>query len=130
MIAEELEMTKRIVDDLKLKLQKEASEISEILEMNSDGMKVHLILETEGHSPRNPENQVDVVGPNTGSKQSPGIIIMELKQAKLNLNRATTDLAGIRASVEVLSSKIEKERRICLIKRVRSSLQTLLWSCL
>ncbi|KAG5053916.1 hypothetical protein JHK85_006426 [Glycine max] len=35
---------------------------------------------------------------------------MELKQAKFNLNRTTSDIADVRASVESLNKKLEKER--------------------
>ncbi|KAG5042199.1 hypothetical protein JHK87_006114 [Glycine soja] len=35
---------------------------------------------------------------------------MELKPAKFNLNRTTSDIADVRASVESLSKKLEKER--------------------
>ncbi|KAG5053914.1 hypothetical protein JHK85_006424 [Glycine max] len=41
---------------------------------------------------------------------SPGLILMELKPAKFNLNRTTSDIADVRASVESLSKKLEKER--------------------
>ncbi|KAJ9543009.1 LOW QUALITY PROTEIN: hypothetical protein OSB04_022716 [Centaurea solstitialis] len=41
---------------------------------------------------------------------APGFILMELKQAKLNLTRTTNDLADIRATVESYNKKIEKER--------------------
>ncbi|KAK7285526.1 hypothetical protein RJT34_20300 [Clitoria ternatea] len=41
---------------------------------------------------------------------APGLILMELKQAKLNLNRTTNDIADVRALVESLNKKLEKER--------------------
>ncbi|KAK9057853.1 hypothetical protein SSX86_022692 [Deinandra increscens subsp. villosa] len=41
---------------------------------------------------------------------SPGLILMELKQAKLNLTRTTSDLADIRSTVEMYKKMIEKER--------------------
>ncbi|KAI3520320.1 hypothetical protein L1887_09663 [Cichorium endivia] len=41
---------------------------------------------------------------------APGFILMELKQAKLNLTRTTNDIADIRATVEIYNKKIEKER--------------------
>ncbi|XP_028768298.1 WEB family protein At2g38370-like [Neltuma alba] len=74
-VLKELESTKRRVEDLRLKLQKEESEVK------------HLALETSVCS-----------------------ILMELKQAKLNLARTTTDLADVRASVDSLNKKLEKER--------------------
>ncbi|RAL52033.1 hypothetical protein DM860_016531 [Cuscuta australis] len=41
---------------------------------------------------------------------APGLILMELKQAKLNLGRTTHDLVDIRAAVESYKERIEKER--------------------
>ncbi|KAI3882356.1 hypothetical protein MKW92_053520 [Papaver armeniacum] len=35
---------------------------------------------------------------------------MELEQAKVNLTRTTSDLAGIRGAIESLHKKLEKER--------------------
>lgn len=46
----------------------------------------------------------------TFPSSTPGLILLELKQAKLNLTRTTSDLADIRASVEFFSKKIEEER--------------------
>ncbi|MQL92135.1 hypothetical protein Taro_024750 [Colocasia esculenta] len=109
-VLKELEMTKRIVDGLKVKIQKEASEASKTPEKSSDAMKVHPILETEPKSPTVLENHLNQVDPCMGSKSSPGLILMELKQAKLNLTRTTSDLASIRASVETLTNQIENER--------------------
>ncbi|XP_010529917.1 PREDICTED: WEB family protein At2g38370 isoform X1 [Tarenaya hassleriana] len=44
------------------------------------------------------------------SGQPAGEILMELNQAKMNLCRTTEDLAGIRASVELLNKKLDDER--------------------
>ena len=41
---------------------------------------------------------------------TPGLILMELKQAKLNLTKTTNDLADVQTSVESLNKKLEKER--------------------
>ncbi|GFP83230.1 WEB family protein at2g38370 [Phtheirospermum japonicum] len=68
-VLKELESTKNTVEELKLKLQNEASEIN-----------------------------------------APGFILLELKQAKLNLTRTTNDLADIRATVDLYNKKIEDER--------------------
>ncbi|XP_058110574.1 WEB family protein At2g38370-like isoform X2 [Magnolia sinica] len=107
-VLKELESTKRVVEELKSKLQKEASEPISFTEINSDNMKINHVVEKEN---RNPEN-LDLVsaGLSQGAASSPGLILMELKQAKVNLNRTTNDLAGIRASVESLNRKLEKEK--------------------
>ncbi|XP_027336462.1 WEB family protein At2g38370-like isoform X2 [Abrus precatorius] len=78
-VLKELESTKRLVENLKSKLQKEESDHSK-------------------------EGCVSY------PSSSPGLILMELKQAKLNLNRTTSDIADVRASVELLNKKLEKER--------------------
>nr|KYP42675.1 hypothetical protein KK1_035918 [Cajanus cajan] len=73
-VLKELESTKRLVEDLKSKLQKEESEA------------------------------------NLNLKISQCLILMELKQAKLNLTKTTNDIADVRASVESLNKNLEKER--------------------
>ncbi|KAJ6790879.1 WEB family protein [Iris pallida] len=109
-VLKELEMTKRIVDDLKQKLQKEASEAARIPSLIL-GAKVHPVPGIEGHSLGNHENQADLVG-SCSEKQSPSLILAKLQQAKVNLNRTTSDLAGIRSSIEILNSKIEREKAL------------------
>ncbi|CAH9134690.1 unnamed protein product [Cuscuta epithymum] len=41
---------------------------------------------------------------------TPGLILLELKQAKLNLTKTTDDLVGIRTAIESYKARIEKER--------------------
>lgn len=109
-VLKELEMTKKIVDGLKLRLQKETSETNTIPATNSDGIKLHPVPEVEEHGPHDPEKNVGIDDPSMGVNQSPGQMLVELKQAKANLNRTTSDLAGIRTSIKMLSIKIEEEK--------------------
>ncbi|XP_064935940.1 WEB family protein At2g38370-like [Musa acuminata AAA Group] len=110
-VLKELEMTKKIVDGLKLRLQKETSETNTIPATNSDGIKLHPVPEVEEHGPHDPEKNVGIDDPSMGGvNQSPGQMLVELKQAKANLNRTTSDLAGIRTSIKMLSIKIEEEK--------------------
>nr|GLL24392.1 WEB family protein At2g38370-like [Ipomoea trifida] len=51
-------------------------------------------------------------------------VLLELKQAKLNLSRTTNDLAEIRATVESYNKKIEKERVFLEKTRQRLSSNT------
>ncbi|XP_061344911.1 WEB family protein At2g38370 isoform X3 [Gastrolobium bilobum] len=81
-VLKELESTKKLVENLKSKLQAEEAEA-------------------------NLNIQMSVCDDNN---MFPGVILMELKQAKLNLNRTTSDIADVRASVESLNKKLEKER--------------------
>ncbi|XP_077239165.1 WEB family protein At2g38370-like [Tasmannia lanceolata] len=111
-VLKELEMTKRIVEELKLKLQKEESEAITVPEMNSDNLKDNNLVETKKQSPNSPQNieiHLNSSGSSVGAA-SPGLILMELKQAKVNLNSKTNDLDGIRATVESLNKKLEKEK--------------------
>ncbi|KAM7467915.1 hypothetical protein LguiB_015477 [Lonicera macranthoides] len=99
-VLKELESTKTIVEELKVKIQKEASEVNVTLNSNSD--------EPKATAKESNENSVGVLSLCPSS--TPGFILMELKQAKLNLTRTTNDLADIRATVESYNKKIEKER--------------------
>ncbi|KAK8573094.1 hypothetical protein V6N13_099909 [Hibiscus sabdariffa] len=103
-VLKELETTKLTVEDLKLKLQKEASEVNVTLEKSTDEMKE---AEKENHQVGHP-NLAGGLSPHP--QPAPGFILMELKQAKLNLSRTTNDLADIRGSVDSLNKKLEKER--------------------
>ncbi|RZR74532.1 hypothetical protein BHM03_00038068 [Ensete ventricosum] len=109
-VLKELEMTKKIVDGLKLRLQKEASETNTIPATNSDGVQLHSVAEVEEHGPHDPEKNVGIDDPSMGVNQSPGQMLVELKQAKANLNKTTSDLSGIRTSIKMLSMKIEEEK--------------------
>ncbi|WCJ27811.1 hypothetical protein M5689_009535 [Euphorbia peplus] len=112
-VLKELESTKTMVEDLKLKLQKQATEVNLTLESNADDSNVVPVVKNDkkvsveytGY-----RNQIVPEGVNPCPSSAPGLILMELKQAKLNLSRTTTDLADIRGSVDLLNKKLEKER--------------------
>lgn len=137
-VLKELEATKMIVEELKLKLQKEASEVNTTLESKSVNENVAPDLNSgnENMPPVLKEVQKDsheslegashnlVGGLNTHPSSVPGLILMELKQAKLNLSRTTTDLTDIRASVEAGNKKLEKERLLLEKTRERLSLNS------
>uniref|UniRef100_A0A5B6Z0J4 WEB family protein n=1 Tax=Davidia involucrata TaxID=16924 RepID=A0A5B6Z0J4_DAVIN len=112
-VLKELEATKLIVEELKSKLQKEASEIDEALKENSVNRNANHVVELiekendENHVGR---HQNSVSGLSLCPSSAPGLILMELKKAKLNLTRTTTDLADIRATVESYNKKLDKER--------------------
>jgi len=112
-ILKELELTKCLVEELKLKLPKEAPACESIPPVGFEGPSSTLQRECATN---------DAVGsamnhatkPEEFSNSLPlstaGLIMMELKQAKLKLYQSTSDLAAIRASVESLSKKMEKEK--------------------
>ncbi|XP_008355733.3 WEB family protein At2g38370-like isoform X1 [Malus domestica] len=117
----ELEETKKIIDELKRKLQEEVSEVNVALEANGGKEHVTPVVNEEDK-----ENHGNVGGHYNSMggiipcpSSAPGLILMELKQAKMNLTRTTTDLADIRASVESLNKKLEKERTMLEKTRVR-----------
>ncbi|KAL2926150.1 hypothetical protein RDABS01_001213 [Bienertia sinuspersici] len=109
-VLKELEATKRIVEELKSKLQKEESEAE--INVCADEKPSVMIEEDEEEKENNPNLSAQKLpeNPNLVSSSTPGLILMELKQAKLNLTRTTGDLAEIRASVETYNKKIERER--------------------
>lgn len=113
-VLKELESTKSMVEELKLKLQKQASEANVSLESTADDRNLTPALEEEKED-LNRENLGDhhqnlMGGLSCCPSSAPGLILMELKQAKLNLSRTTNDLADIRGSVEFLNKKLEKEK--------------------
>lgn len=111
-VLKELEKTKLIMDELKQKLQKEASEVNSVQQANAGETNVIPALKEEEKENNVNEggnlNSVEGVCPYPSA--APGLILMELKQAKLNLSRTTTDLADIRSSVDSFNKKLEKER--------------------
>ncbi|KAK7394998.1 hypothetical protein VNO78_15539 [Psophocarpus tetragonolobus] len=111
-VLKELESTKRLVEDLKSKIHKEESEANLNLQMSQCDKKS--VFE-ENEEKENQVSQLNVLLPSRkGSipcpSSTPGLILMELKQAKLNLTRTTNNLADVRTSVESLNKKLEKER--------------------
>ncbi|XP_020239284.1 WEB family protein At2g38370 isoform X2 [Cajanus cajan] len=110
-VLKELESTKRLVEDLKSKLQKEESEANLNLKISQCDQK-SVVGDKEEK-----ENQVKLSafqpsreGFIPSPSSAPGLILMELKQAKLNLTKTTNDIADVRASVESLNKNLEKER--------------------
>ncbi|KAI3474271.1 hypothetical protein Pfo_029059 [Paulownia fortunei] len=132
-VLKELETTKNIVEELKLKLQKEASEINAALKANSHSNNVNFVAEVSEEGKHERDKTVHQNG-NGGldlcPSAAPGFILLELKQAKLNLTRTTNDLADIRATVDLYNKKIEKERVSLEKTRQRLSSSTSKISCL
>ncbi|XP_025656512.1 WEB family protein At2g38370 isoform X1 [Arachis hypogaea] len=107
-VLKELESTKKLVENLKSKLQNEESEANLRLQMSvCDNVSSVKDIEEDKENRANLVLQLS----NEGCiSSSPGSILMELKQAKLNLNRTTHDIADVRVAVELLNKKLEKER--------------------
>ena len=67
----------------------------------------------ENEEKENQVNQLNVLQPSGEGfipypSSTPGLILMKLKQAKLNLTKTTNDLADVRTSVESLNKRLEK----------------------
>lgn len=118
-VLEELGTTKRVVEELKQQLQKEALRCMTvpdepmsspaIKEMNKGNYSFHV---------NNSEQRLISLSPCPTA--SPDLILMELKQAKLNLGKTINDLGVIQTSVESLNKKMKKEKT--LLKKTRERL--------
>ncbi|XP_075490457.1 WEB family protein At2g38370-like isoform X2 [Primulina tabacum] len=126
-VLKELETTKLIIKELKLKLQKEASQVNVAVNENSQNNSMSFDVETadKENLERNMSEHPDENG-NLGlaASTAPGIILIELKQAKMNLTRTTSDLSDIRAMVNLYHKKIETERMLLEKTRQRLSSNT------
>ncbi|XP_019163003.1 PREDICTED: WEB family protein At2g38370-like [Ipomoea nil] len=161
-VLKELESTKHVVEELKVKLQ-EASKLSDSHNADSeakldvafeldekkdgdgiDGRKTGDSLDTdsgakksdaafelgEKESDENANGDSDMCVSSAPGVVDSGLqfvsvpVLLELKQAKLNLSRTTNDLAEIRATVESYNKKIEKERVFLEKTRQRLSSNT------
>ncbi|XP_004500548.1 WEB family protein At2g40480 isoform X2 [Cicer arietinum] len=112
-VLEELGATKRIVEDLKQQLQQEALKLSATPDLNSCehvGTPVikEMNKENNGNGVRNNEQILQI--PSSCSMSSPDMILMELKQAKVNLGNTMNELEAIQLSVESLNKKMKKEK--------------------
>ncbi|KAI3458441.1 hypothetical protein Pfo_015104 [Paulownia fortunei] len=108
-VLKELEATKRFVEGLKVNLMPELSSF-----MASPDLKL------ESHVTVPNENSTE--GLNLCPVLSPGLMFMELNQAKMNLNKTSVDLAVIQASVESLNKKLRKDK-VLLERRTKMQIQ-------
>ncbi|KAK8928541.1 WEB family protein [Platanthera zijinensis] len=92
-VLQELEKTKKTVDDLKFRLH-ELSDANKFSEALANGSPVHFI-----------HGGVKEAG-------SPGSILVELGQAKVILSRTTSYLTSIQASIESISYKLREEKAL------------------
>ncbi|XP_039834075.1 WEB family protein At2g38370-like [Panicum virgatum] len=100
-VLKELESTKKVIADLKLKVQNEEACTFSITKGGPAEKQSENVLEPE----------VRMADQDAQAQQAPcSSVLKELEQAKANLNRTTSDLAAIRASIESLQNDIAKER--------------------
>ncbi|KAL2332804.1 hypothetical protein Fmac_014017 [Flemingia macrophylla] len=123
-VLEELGATKKIVEDLKQQLQKEAMKYLATRDVNSyEQVGTPVIKEMEkencGNNGNGQEQMMQIPSPCSLSS-SPDMILMELKQAKLNLGKTINELGVIQTSVETLNKKMKKEK--IFLERTREKL--------
>ncbi|XP_019437588.1 PREDICTED: WEB family protein At2g40480-like isoform X3 [Lupinus angustifolius] len=116
-VLEELGATKRIVEDLKQQIQKEALKCF----ATPDAINSYEQLGTPVIKMMNKENYKDITNNReqilNGIEQSessmsstPDLILMDLNQAKMNLGQTINELETIQSSVESLHKKMKKEK--------------------
>ncbi|GAV62476.1 DUF827 domain-containing protein [Cephalotus follicularis] len=116
-ILEELATTKKFVEELKRQLQQEAFKCLTIPELQSDehmSITSHIKEMNKEHHGTSASNREQII------TSSPDMILMELKQANLNLGKTINDLGAIQLSVESLNRKMKKEKT--LIEKTRERL--------
>ncbi|KAL0452667.1 UNVERIFIED_CONTAM: WEB family protein [Sesamum latifolium] len=107
-VLKELEAAKKFVEGLKVNLVPESSSFMASPELNLDNRMTFP-----------DENSTE--GLSLCPVLSPGLMFMELNQAKLNLNKTSGDLAAIQASVESLNKKMRRDK--LLLERGSSNMQ-------
>ncbi|RLN17806.1 WEB family protein [Panicum miliaceum] len=121
-VLKELESTKKIIADLKLKIQKESTGTSPDEAGKSEETDQVSVSGPEELQPENVTMDVDMEGAEENPQQPSGSVLVELEQAKESLNRTTNDLAAVRAAVELLRNSIAKEKM--LLERGREKLSS------
>ncbi|RLN35257.1 WEB family protein [Panicum miliaceum] len=109
-VLKELESTKKVIADLKLKVQHEEACTFSISE-NTDQVEAPTEEGLAEKQSENVEPEVRMPSQDAQLQQAPGSSVLKgLEQAKANLSRTTNDLAAIRASIESLQNDIAKEK--------------------
>ncbi|XP_057430107.1 WEB family protein At2g40480 isoform X2 [Lotus japonicus] len=122
-VLEELGATKRIVEELKQQLQKDALKCLATPDINSCeqiGTPVikEMNKENYGNIVSNQEQMLHISS--SCSMSSPDLILMELKEAKVNLGQTINELEVIQSSVESLNKKMKKDKSF--LERTRAKL--------
>ncbi|CAN1198809.1 WEB family protein At2g40480 [Linum perenne] len=119
-VLEELGTTKKIVEDLKLQLQKEAlrcmtiqvpDDVHHHHNMSSPAAAIKMVNKDAFHQHYEQQQRLMMMtGSSPSPNSSPDMILMELKQAKLNLGKTINDLGVIQTSVESLNKSMKQEK--------------------
>ncbi|KAE8709221.1 LOB domain-containing protein 15-like [Hibiscus syriacus] len=108
-VLQELGTTKRIVEDLKRQLQNEALKCTATPTPYEHNMPSPAAIKEMN---KEHYQQIPTGSSNTCPLSSPDLILMELKQAKLNLGKTINDFGVIQTCVESLNKKMKKEKRL------------------
>ncbi|KAL0555726.1 hypothetical protein IC582_009683 [Cucumis melo] len=92
-ILQELESTRAFVEDLKMELRKEVSEVSHV--------------NTNGAAEEEEDDDKENIGRHKAQRLK---FVQGFEQAQRNLSRTTNGISEIRASMEVFNKKLERER--------------------
>ncbi|KAL6660116.1 hypothetical protein ACP70R_002238 [Stipagrostis hirtigluma subsp. patula] len=129
-VLKELEATKKIIADLKLKIHKETAETSPEAVKSDETDHVSVPGSVEQQPQDIISTDVEMEGNEENPQQPPGPALRELEQAKASLNRTTGDLAAVRAAVELLRNSIAKEKMLLERSQEKLSSNTSLISSL
>ncbi|OEL16078.1 WEB family protein [Dichanthelium oligosanthes] len=121
-VLKELESTKKVIADLKLKIQKEATETSPVEAVKSEETDQVSVAGPAEQLPENVAVDVEMEGIEENPQQPSDLVLVELEQTKESLNRTTSDLAAVRTAVELLRNSIAKEKM--LLERGREKLSS------
>lgn len=115
-VLEELGATKRMVEELKRQLRTEALKCFPAPNFHSGEQTPSptTVKETEQSFGDFIDSHEHVLG---DSCPSPDMILMELKQAKMNLGKTINDLGVIQTSVESLNRKMKREKSLLAKRR-------------
>ncbi|KAK7281057.1 hypothetical protein RIF29_08715 [Crotalaria pallida] len=124
-VLEELGATKKIVEDLKQQLQKEALKcFATTPDVNNSyeqlGTPVVKEMNKENHGNIVKDQEQILQTPSPYSMSTPDLILLELNQAKVNLGKTMNELGVIQSSVESLNKKMKKEKMF--LERTREKL--------
>ncbi|KAG2639038.1 hypothetical protein PVAP13_2NG637700 [Panicum virgatum] len=121
-VLKELESTKKVIADLKLKVQNQKACTFSISE-ETDQVAAPTEEGPAEKKSENVEPEVRTPSQDAQLQQAPGSSVLKaLEQAKANLSRTTSDLAAIRATIESLQNDIAKEK--VLVERSREKVRT------
>ncbi|KAG0469125.1 hypothetical protein HPP92_018453 [Vanilla planifolia] len=108
---EELETAKRIINNLNLlKGNSKPNQVSHT--SNSCIINMHLSQDAEEIRLNDFQKDAFLLPQRTIPKSSPGLMLVELQQAKMNLRRATCGISNIRVCVELLKNNIVEEQTL------------------